>query len=175
MVTINELRISNTDRKIIIDVSVPGLEYFDNIFIDRICIDTQDTYSPTGVSVDCYEYVVEGDEKNIRLEILEDSLELSLDNNLFFVYIETKGSLGEGTPNYLIQPVTMAVTNNLELIYKEAIKLLGEINKECVVPKAMMDFVFRVNGLDLALKTGNYVMAIDLWNKYFKERVYINL
>lgn len=50
MLTFNELRITPDNRYLIIDVSVDNSSYFDNIVIDSIVIDTQDTYIANGPS-----------------------------------------------------------------------------------------------------------------------------
>ena len=50
MLHFEELRITPDNKYLIIDVSVDKDEYFDNIVIDSIIIDTQDTYSISGPS-----------------------------------------------------------------------------------------------------------------------------
>lgn len=44
MVNINELRISPDGTKLYIDVNVKDLDYFKNVFLDKLYIDTQDTF-----------------------------------------------------------------------------------------------------------------------------------
>ena len=50
MVDFNELRISPDRKNLIIDVSIKDLSYYENVYIDSIIIDTQDTYIPSGPS-----------------------------------------------------------------------------------------------------------------------------
>lgn len=50
MVDFNELRVSPDRKNLIIDVSIKDLPYYENVYIDSIIIDTQDTYIPSGPS-----------------------------------------------------------------------------------------------------------------------------
>lgn len=50
MIDFKELRITSDGKKLIIDASVKDLNYYTNVFIDAIIIDTQDTYINTGPS-----------------------------------------------------------------------------------------------------------------------------
>lgn len=50
MVDFNELRVSPDRKNLIIDVSIRDLSYYENVYIDSIIIDTQDTYIPSGPS-----------------------------------------------------------------------------------------------------------------------------
>ena len=50
MVDCNELRVSPDRKNLIIDVSIRDLSYYENVYIDSIIIDTQDTYIPSGPS-----------------------------------------------------------------------------------------------------------------------------
>ena len=50
MVDFNELRVSPDRKNLIIDVSIKDLSYYENVYIDSIIIDTQDTYIPSGPS-----------------------------------------------------------------------------------------------------------------------------
>lgn len=50
MLHFNELRITQDNRFLIIDVSVDNQDYFDDVLLDSIVIDTQDTFVPNGPS-----------------------------------------------------------------------------------------------------------------------------
>lgn len=60
MLTFKELRITPTGKNLIIDVSVDPENYYDDVFIDSIVIDTQNTYVPNGPSSNpIYTYIVD--------------------------------------------------------------------------------------------------------------------
>lgn len=50
MIRFNELRITPNNESLIVDVSIEDAEYFTNVFLDSIIIDTQDTYTANGSS-----------------------------------------------------------------------------------------------------------------------------
>ena len=69
MLHFNELRITQDGRSLIIDVSVDNQDYFDDVLLDSIVIDTQDTYilnGPSGNPV--YTYTV-GDSYDLTCSI----------------------------------------------------------------------------------------------------------
>ena len=51
MVEFKELRITPDGKKLIIDASVKDLQYYTDVYIDAVIIDTQDTYVANGPSV----------------------------------------------------------------------------------------------------------------------------
>ena len=90
MVQFNELRITPDGQKLIIDVSVKDLEYYTNVYLDTIQIDTQDTFVESGPSSEVvYTEVIEGNTKSVRLELGTGDLLPTLNDNLFFVYIRS--------------------------------------------------------------------------------------
>jgi hypothetical protein len=50
MIQFNELRITPDSQHLIIDVSIDNSSYYDNVILDSIVIDTQDTYVANGPS-----------------------------------------------------------------------------------------------------------------------------
>lgn len=50
MIKFNELRITPNNEALIIDVSIEDADYFENVVVDSIIIDTQDTYVQNGPS-----------------------------------------------------------------------------------------------------------------------------
>lgn len=50
MITFQELRVTPDGKKLIIDASVKDLQYYNDVYIDAVIIDTQDTYVPNGSS-----------------------------------------------------------------------------------------------------------------------------
>lgn len=50
MIKFNELRITPNNENLIIDVSIEDAEYFKDVVLDSIIIDTQDTYTANGPS-----------------------------------------------------------------------------------------------------------------------------
>lgn len=63
MIKFNELRITPNNENLIIDVSIEDADYYKNVVLDSIVIDTQDTYVGNGPSSKAvYTYVVSEEE-----------------------------------------------------------------------------------------------------------------
>lgn len=170
MIIFNELRVSETDNKLIIDASVSTLTYYSNVYIDKISIDTQDNYVGTGPSsTPIYQQTVEGNIKDIRLELDEAILNnSSINTTLFFVYISIKGTPSPEAPCGADKINSLAVVANLSPIYKQAISLLNSVNENDILNRRLIDFILHLNGLDIALKTCSYLTAIKYWKRYFQ-------
>lgn len=205
MINFKELRISECDNSLIIDVEVKDDIYYENIYIDQIIIDTQDTYLGIGPSSNpIYNHTVEetvtqvftkqdvidtevfdyqeedyvyvsdgGNVKNLRLSIPQSQLNVDVNSNLFFIYVSTKGIPSPETPCGEDNIITLGVVANLSPIYKASISYLSKITDKCAESRELVDFLLKINALDLALKTCNYQLAIKYWNKFFKK-LYIN-
>ena len=84
MVTFNELRITPDGNTLIIDVAIKDLRYYDNVGLDTILIDTQDTFTAEGPS-----------SKAVKFPIINsidaESFEQEFGDSYYF-----KGTLKEG-------------------------------------------------------------------------------
>lgn len=177
MIHFNELRI--VKNTLIIDVVVRNEEYFDNVYLDKIVIDNQDTYVDTGMpsSTPIYEYVIPTYKKNgntnklkhIRLELTHLDLRRPL-TDLFFVYIQTKGNPAPTTPCTLDHKTTLGTVVDMYPFYQKSILFLKELTKCCEVPQDFTDFMLRIKALELSIKTGNYIEAIKFYNRFFKGK-----
>lgn len=84
MVTFNELRITPDGNTLIIDVAIKDLRYYDNVGLDTILIDTQDTFTAEGPSSKAVKFpVING--------IDAESFEIEFGDFYYF-----KGTLKEG-------------------------------------------------------------------------------
>ena len=118
MVQFNELGITPDGQKLIINVSVKDLEYYTNVYLDTIQIDTQDTFVESGPSNKvAYTEVIEGNTKSVRLELETGDLSPTLNDNLFFVYIRTKGTPAANTPCGMDIITPLGVVYNLYPLY----------------------------------------------------------
>lgn len=189
MIIFNELKICDTTKKLIIDVSISSESYYTDVYIDQIAIDSQTTYSNSTPSLTpIFKFIVPataglvypsifGDVKTLRIEVEESQLTAgnTMDSTLFFVYVGIKGTPGIDTPSEENLTHTLKTVTNLASIYKNIIALLDPIIDSGIINSTLTDFILRVNGLDLALKTSNYVIAIKYWNKYFQQIAYAGL
>lgn len=178
MVHFNELRITSDGRHLIIDVSVLSESYYKNVYIDSIVIDNQDTYVGSGPSSNpVYQYSVPDvmskltkeyvSSKHVRLDLTPIDLPL---NGLLFVYVRTKGAPAADTPCGLDNMTTLGTVTNMYPFYQQAMNYIGELANNCSVPQNFTDYILKMKGLELAVRTGNYTDAIKFYNKFFNGK-----
>lgn len=166
MVEFNELRI--VDNCLIIDASVSSLPYYKDVYIDTVVVDTQDTYLDNGPSdnpIFSYSEKEEDNNKNVRLELNPKTLKIHNDN-LFFVYIITKGTPTINTPCGADKQITIGVAADLHPFYNKMMRSIREIDKVCTIPRTFIDGYLRYKALELSLKTCHYIDAIKIWSKF---------
>ena len=178
MVHFNELRITSDGQHLIIDVSVLSESYYKNVYIDSIVIDNQDTYVGSGPSSNpVYSYYVPNgvsqltkktySQKHVRLVLTTNDLPL---NGLLFVYVRAKGTPAADTPCGLDNITTLGTVTNMYPFYQQAMNYIGELASNCSIPQNFTDYILKLKGLELAIRTGNYPDAIKYFNKFFKNK-----
>lgn len=175
MLYFKELRISPNGKSLIINAAVEDSDYFLNVYIDSIIIDTQDTYVSSGPSNSpIYAYTIPSNEskKEIKLELDMKTLGVDFDKTMFFVYIKSRGDASPAIPCGLVRDLIMGTTVNLRPIYTKALGYMKEMSKNCEVPRGFIDVILRAKALDLSIRTGNYVQAIKYWNRFFVHSVF---
>lgn len=145
MINFNEARVTSDGQSLIIDVSIDSASYFDNVYIESIYIDSQDTFIDGGPSnsfiykwVDEDPLIVNGNvvpKRHLRLELkTEDIGALSLSHNLFYIYVLTGGDFTEDTPCELEQRMFTRVVLDYGPIYRDSIKYVKELTEDCKIP-----------------------------------------
>jgi hypothetical protein len=167
MIVFNECRIDSEGKYLIVEASVENLDYFKDVFIESIIVDTQDTYSESGPSEsNVYSEEFKDSPKNIRVRISLKELKVdSLNDNIFFVYIGAGGVPASGTPCGMDDTYTMCIAVNLRPIYNMAMSYIKELEKTCETPKGFIDMILRLKAFELSLKTGNFTTAFKQWDK----------
>ena len=119
----------------------------------------------------CYVESEEKQNKSIRLILNYQDLNVSLQDNMFFVYAIATGTPSADTPCGMDNSIVKGTIINLYPIYCKTIQYLKELDDSCVVPKNFMDMIIKLKALELSIKTGNSFQAIEYWNKYFKTLI----
>lgn len=171
MVQFNELRITPDGQKLIIDVSVKDLKYYTDVYLNSIQIDTQDTFVESGPSSEvAYTKTIDGNSKSVRLELGIGDLLPTLTDNLFFVYIRTKGTPAANTPCGDDNSLSLGTIFYPYGIYCNLLKTLQlEGIGPCNVPKAFVNEFFKYKGLQFSLLTGNNLSAIKYFNSLLNK------
>lgn len=194
MVIFNECRIDKEGKNLIVDVSIDSLPYYNNAYLKSITIDTNKTFVETGPSshpiyTDTFEKSTEeeaqypgvitednvvdigatqvGDLKHKRLILSSGDLRLdNLNDVMLFVYIGVDGIPDPAT--------SLGVAINLRPIYDMAMGYIKELESTCSAPKGFIDMILRLKAVELSLKTGNYLTAIQRWDKLFKNKMSVS-
>lgn len=184
MVIFNECRIDKEGKNLIIDVSIDNLPYYENIYLESITIDTDETFIENGPSSNpIYRRnlsipsgsslvpEVSTKPRNIRLKLTYRELSLNtLDNNILFVYIGVGGVPDPDTPCGMDNKYSVAVAVNMRPIYNKTMSYIKELEETCATSKGFIDMILRFKAFELSLKTGNFTTAIKQWDKLLKNK-----
>ena len=177
MIKFNVLGIYNDH--LVIDVSVLDESYYANVYLDSIVIDTQDTYSAAGPSSNpVYEYTIPDSvskltkqstsNKHYRLEL--DANDLGSLDNLFFVYVRTKGTPAPDTPCGMDNNITLSAVLNMLPFYTQSMQYTKTLANNCASHREYANYILKFKALEYAIKTGNYTQAIEYFNSFFKGK-----
>ena len=184
MIRFNELKIEN--NYIIIDVQIEEEKYFKDMYIDSIVIDTQDTFIANGPSskaiytktfntdtdINKEEIVyTQGIDKYNRVRIYIDGKNLNVDihKTMFFVYVIAGGTPSADTPCRWDENKALHTLVDTQVLYNNMIQYVKELNKDCSTPDNFINAILQFNAIDLALKTNQYPLAIDLWKRFYSD------
>lgn len=177
MVQFNELTISPDGKHLVIDVSVKDEPYYKNVYIDSILIDNADTYVESSVSsTPVYEYTLDSSKKrkSFRLDLTPLDLVSGNLEGLLFVYVRTKGTPTADTPCGKDNITTMGTVVNLYPLYTKGMNYIKELASTCQVPQNFTKFLLEMKALELAVRTGHYVQAINYYNRFFSNMTIIS-
>nr|DAP80951.1 MAG TPA: hypothetical protein [Crassvirales sp.] len=170
MIQFNELRINPQGTQLIIDVSVIDSIYYQNVYLDTISIDTQDTFTESGPSTSTvYKTTISGNSKSTRLELGISEILPSLLDNMFFVWVKTKGTPSSSTPCGEDNTLTLGVVIALYPLYQQSLNYIKEVENECIIPKKFINFILQLKAFQLSVRTGHYPQAIKYWERFFKD------
>lgn len=168
MIEFKDLRISPNGKTLLIGAAMPEYAFYENMYIYSIEA-TLGKYASSG-RISLYSRGEDtADRKEVWIDVepsdIDDSL-TTFDNQLVFVYVTIDGTAdGLTTPcGYDVQE-TIGVTYCKRLIYKKAMALM-RTGLSCgkVATSEFINFYLRWKQLDLALKTGNYELASELFD-----------
>ncbi len=177
MVEFNELRIDSEGTTLYIDVSVPSS--YEDCFIERIYVDGG---IPLGGDCPSYsnkkslvatthrEEVVEGktalivDTTAVRLELKEENLAnpVSFNRDMLHIFVELS-KVEEGNCSFPMRTVI-----NIYPVYQRAMYYVKELGQSCLVPRRFEDLILKLKAVDMAVQTGNYLIAHKMWNEMFR-------
>lgn len=170
MIRFNELKISS-HGKLFLDAEVKGDTYYDNVYIDKVIIDNQDSFlmsGPSSTPIYEYSFADASKEKAVSLVLDNSNMLADMKGDILFVYIITKGTPSMDTPCGMDNTITLGITYNEQTILNNYLTYIKEVGRNCHVPKGFIDYFLKVKAFELAIEVGNYTEAISLWRRFFK-------
>ena len=174
MVIFDQLRISDDGQTLFINVHINKASYFDDLYIKKITICTEDQVHETDPLEYFDEFIYQQDFqkedlKELHLVLNSNSLNevfkgKDLSHNMFFVYIECGGTPDPCTPCRLDELTTLGVTFDYGRLFNIAMNYTRELAKTCNIPDRFIDFILNFEGLKVAIETEHYIPAINYWN-----------
>lgn len=177
MIVFDQLRISDDGKKMFIDIHVNKADYFENVFLKSITIATADKV-PESMSLSSltesdyiYKKTFEGDLKEASLMLFASDFNENyggsdMGNNLFFVWVECKGSYSECTPCFADEP-TLGVTFDGKLLYQQAMGYTKELADGCTISDGFIDFILNYSAFKSAVETDHFCDARTFYNQMF--------
>lgn len=187
MIIFDQLRISDDGKRMYINAHVNKADYFNDIYIDSIVIQTADKVSETdpGLPTSDYVYIKKAEENAKELNLVLEASDLSrswesdpkaiafgrgdMSKTLFFVYIKCKGAPGSCTPCRLDEETTLGVVFDENVLHQRVMDYTKELVADCNVPTAFVDFILLWNAFKSAIETEHYIPAIKFFNMMFEE------
>lgn len=183
MIKFKELRVHN--GHLLISAEVRTLEknidgtivnYYENVYISQIKIDSQDTFISTGPSNNLIyegEVYAEGT-KAVTLDIDVTDLNLGFQNidmnrTMFFVYAIAGNVPDPRVPCGLDNRTSLGVTFSLCPIYNETMQYVKEIENTCQLPKAFINKILQYKAIIYSINTGHYTQAAKYYKKFYSD------
>ena len=179
MIKFNELRISLDNSKLYIEAEVLSDNYYKNVGITSVQIDTQDTFAAnTNIPSSKPKYIKEISNTNetpvkkIALCLNDYDLpSISLKDDILYIWVTTDENITGEPPCGMDIPRKLGVCINWQYIYNLGLSFIKEVSSTCNIEDGFIDFILRYKAVLLAIKTGHYTVANKYWNKFFKNKV----
>ena len=193
MIHYNNLYITEDSKYLVIDVAIDEDSTYDDVYLYRIAIDTQDTYITNGPSNNAkIIFLDEGDVekpsmngigevknsgkdikkvKHTKLTLSAKDLGVNLNKDMLFIYSTASGFIPGDKPDvlkYITDTILNVVVNTYE-VYKSIIPLIKEIGELCKDPISFIDRELQIKAVEYSIKNSNYLLAIKYWKKYFMD------
>lgn len=172
MVFFNELRVTPDGKRLIVDIAISAKPYFDNVFLDTVDLNVyskpEDFISPTPDTKSIHIYnsqTSQYNEKRIREYIDIDGM----GNQMFFIYVKTKGNPDSDAPCGIQQSYIVGVAYNKFNIYKNIMGMIKSLGG-CEPNKEFIDYFLQLKALEFAIKVGNFKQALIYWCSFFSKK-----
>lgn len=172
-----------TPKTLHINASIQDIEYFENVYIDKIVIDTESTVGSTGPSDNpALIYTIEEPSKNINL-VLDVSNMVKVRPQMLFVYVHCTGAPSADTPCGLDEEYDMSAVVDYTAIYNYALRLAKTsggckcTSGDCEIDVVFANFALQYFRMEKSLENEDYDTAYEAYcyliNKGKEKRIAI--
>lgn len=183
MIIFDQLRISDDEQHLYINVHVNNADLFKDTTIEGlyICLGNQ-VYESLTIDPDSNGYIYsktfEAGTKEIDevISISDDSLiyNKSSFKDLFFVYIKCNNVPKTSECYTQIGNYVIGITFDENLLYQQVMQFTKTISDDCSVPDEFIDFILLWNAFKSAVETEHYIPALKFYNMLFgKNSVFL--
>ena len=171
MIKFTELRVQKGRLTIVAEVREIE-DYYDNVYIDKIIIDSQDTFNSSGPSANpIYSVTVDGNQKKFSVSLDSSDLGgINIDNTMFFVYAQAKGVPHPvHTPCGFDDEYSVGVTFSLCPIYNATMGYIKQVENSCEIPRDFINMILQFKAIQYSIDSGHFTQAIAYYNKFYKN------
>ena len=96
-------------------------------------------------------------------------MNVDIHKTMFFVYVIAGGTPAADTPCRWDENKSLHTLVDTQVLYNNMIQYVKELSKDCSTPDNFINAILQFNAVDLALKTNQYPLAIDLWKRFYSD------
>ncbi len=170
MIKFTDLRVQK--ERLTIVAEVREIEnYYDNVYIDKIIVDTQDTFTTSGPSANpIYSVTVNGNLKEFSISLSATELGgIDINHTMFFVYGVAKGTPAPETPCGYDDVNSVGVTFSMCPIYNKTMGYIKEVENSCEIPKDFINMIIQLKAIQYSVDSGHFTQAVKYYNKFYKN------
>lgn len=178
MVKFNDLKISYDGHCFTVYVSIDSASYYAERYITDIYIDSDSTFnnsvSPSDKAI--HIEMPNGKSRTFRKVLTVSELSKiitsrTLKNHMIYVFVELDGPISGDAPCGSDTDMFLGVAVDWNGLYHGSLGYMKQITRDCCsIPKEFIDYILKMKALEMALKTGHYTVAKNIWDKFFCKR-----
>lgn len=179
MIQFNKLSVTPDGKCLVLDASMVNDPLFEHRYITEIFIDSDVTFVSKDIPSDkAYHMWIEGtDTRSIdktfsaaELASVLKGTDTDLRNHIFFVYVCIDGVVSGMAPCGADESTYIGVAVNWGNLFYRSLDFMKAMKTDCCnIPKRFIDYILRLNALELSIKTGHYENALYFWKKFFSK------
>lgn len=174
MITFDNIAIDEARNTLNIKFHIDENPWYNDVHLKYIKIDNQETFSPSGPSLNpIYEktYEEENPSRDDDITIyLDTDFPTPYDNDLLIIYVKADGEPASDTPCGYEYDLVVGVGYYQRPVYLKIFKALKkDFEDVCEPPKRFINEYLKYKMVDLAISTGNLIEAVKYYKEFFKN------